>query len=91
MAANVLTSSRAIEVSVFVVRAFIRLREALAAHKELAKKLEELERQAASLAMRHDALANETRSQLKVVIDALRRLTSTPETVRRPIGFVTPK
>jgi hypothetical protein len=39
MAANVLRSRRAIQVSVFVVRAFVRLRETLAAHKELAKKL----------------------------------------------------
>jgi hypothetical protein len=41
MAANVLSSRRAMEVSVFVVRAFIRLRETLAAHKDLSRKLEE--------------------------------------------------
>ena len=49
MAANVLNSARAIEVSVYVVRAFVRLRETLAAHKNLAKKLEELERKTESL------------------------------------------
>jgi hypothetical protein len=43
MAANVLNSPRAIQASVFVVRAFIRLREVLATHKELAQKLRELE------------------------------------------------
>jgi hypothetical protein len=43
MAANVLSSARAVDVSVFVVRAFVRLREALATHKELAKRLEDLE------------------------------------------------
>src|SRR3990172_8447938 len=44
MAANVLNTGRAIQISVFVVRAFVRLREILGAHKELAHKLAELER-----------------------------------------------
>jgi two-component sensor histidine kinase len=90
MAANVLRSRRAIEVSVFVVRAFIRLRDTLMAHKELAKKLEELERKTAALASKHDALASDTRAQFREVIEALRRLMSPGELARRPIGFVTP-
>ena len=44
MAATILNTPRAIEVSVFVVRAFVRLREMVAANKELSKKLDELER-----------------------------------------------
>jgi hypothetical protein len=44
MVATVLNSPRAIEVSVYVVRAFVRLREMIATNKELAKKLEDLER-----------------------------------------------
>jgi hypothetical protein len=44
MAANVLNSPEAIEMSVFVVRAFIKIREALSTHKELSKKLKELEK-----------------------------------------------
>jgi len=91
MAANVLSSPRAIEVSVFVVRAFVRLRQAFAEHKELAKKLEELERKTERLALKHDALAAETRSQFREVIEALRRLMSAPQPARRPIGFVTPR
>jgi hypothetical protein len=91
MAANVLSSSRAIEVSVFVVRAFVRLRETLAAHKELAKKLEELERKTEALALKHDTLAADTRAQFREVIHALRHLMSAPEPRRRPIGFVTPR
>lgn len=91
MAANVLRSRRAIQVSVFVVRAFVRLRETLAAHKELAKKLEDLERKTAALDAKHDALADETRSKFMEVIAALRRLMSTPEPTPRPIGFVTPR
>lgn len=43
MAASVLNSPRAIEVSVFVVRAFIKLRQTLAAHREMSKKLAQLE------------------------------------------------
>ena len=43
MAATILSSRRAIEVSVYVVRAFVQMRETLAAHKELAKRLDELE------------------------------------------------
>ena len=43
MAATVLNSPRAVEVSIYVVRAFVQLRELLAGHKELAKRLNELE------------------------------------------------
>ena len=43
MAASVLSSPRAVEVSVFVVRAFVRLRQMIATHQELVKKLNELE------------------------------------------------
>lgn len=48
MAASVLNTPRAVEMSVFVVRAFVRLRAFLATHKELAEKLAELERKLAS-------------------------------------------
>jgi hypothetical protein len=68
-AANVLNSARAAEMSVHVVRAFVRLREIVAAHKELAKKLDELERKVSS----HD-------QTIVGVIDAIRRLTAPPET-----------
>jgi len=91
MAANVLNSSRAIEASVFVVRAFVRLREVLATHKELAKKLEELEQKTEALGLKHDTLAANTRAQFREVIKALRVLMSPPEPKRRPIGFVTPE
>ena len=90
MAANVLHARRAIEVSVYVVRAFVSLRQVLAAHKDLAGKLEALERRTEALALKHDALAEDTRTQSKEVIEALRRLMSPPAPSRRPIGFVTP-
>ena len=49
MAATILNSPRAVEMSVYVVRAFLKLREALASHVELARKLETLEKSVASL------------------------------------------
>jgi hypothetical protein len=91
MAANVLNSPLAIDMSIFVVRAFVRLRATLATHKELASRLDELEKRTAQLASKHDALAADTKSQLEQVIAALRRLMSVPQPARRPIGFVTPK
>jgi predicted NAD/FAD-binding protein len=91
MAANILNSPLAIDMSIYVVRAFTRLRAALATHKELARKLDDLERRTAQLASRHDALAAHTKSQLEQVIAALRQLMSAPQPTRRPIGFVTPK
>lgn len=91
MAANVLNSARAIEVSLYVVRAFVRLREVLATHAELAKKLAALEKKTEALALKHDSLAANTRAQFREVIEALRELMRAPETKKRPIGFVTPK
>ena len=76
MAATVLTSSKAVEMSVFVVRAFVQLRATLTLHKDLAGKLEALERKIGS----HDqAIAG--------LIDAIRHLTNLPAQKSRPIGF----
>lgn len=75
MAANVLNSRRAVELSVEVVRAFARLREMVASHKDLAKRLDELE-------SRYDR-------QFKAVFDAIRELMRPPEPkMKRKIGFV---
>ena len=91
MAATILNSPRATDVSVYVVRAFVRLRETLSAHKELAAKLEELEQKTEALALRHDTLAANTRAQLRQVFEAIRELMKPPEPKRRPIGFVAPE
>lgn len=89
MAATVLNSPRAVEVSVYVVRAFIQLRESLASNKELAKRLEELEQNTAKLTFKQDALARNTRVQFKEAFDAIRELMTPPKQgVKRPIGFV---
>jgi hypothetical protein len=91
MAATVLNTPRAVEVSVYVVRAFVQLRELAGSHRELAKRLDELEQKAEALALKHDALSRNTRAQLKQVFDALRDLMTPPEPPKRPIGFIAPE
>lgn len=78
MAANVLNSPRAVEVGVYVVRAFVKLRQLLSTHKELADKLAELEKRVDS----HDGA-------IRQLIDALRQLMAPPPDPRRrgKIGF----
>ena len=80
MAAAVLNSPRAVDMSVYVVRAFVKLRELLAAHTELARKLEVLEKSVATLDAR-------TRRQFEEVYAAIRALMVPPVAKSRPIGF----
>jgi hypothetical protein len=75
MLSSVLHSARAIRVNIEIMRAFVRLRQMLATHADLARKLAALER-------KYDA-------QFKVVFDAIRELMNPPEPNKeRPIGFV---
>jgi hypothetical protein len=83
-AANVLRSNRAITMSVHVVRAFIRMREALAGHRELARRLQGLERTLLALDIKTDARFEE-------VFVAIRSLMQSPTRPKRPIGFVWPE
>jgi hypothetical protein len=80
MAATVLNSPRAVEMSVYVVRAFVKLREVLASNTELARKLEALEKSVAT----QDA---KTRRQFEEVYAAIRALMAPPAVKSRPIGF----
>ena len=73
MAASVLNSQRAVETSVFVVRAFVLMRETMASHRGLAQRLSALE-------TTYDA-------RYRVVFDAIRALMEPPKTPRRRIGF----
>ncbi len=73
MAANVLNSKRAVQASVQVVRAFVKLRQMLASNAELARKLDELEK-------KYD-------TQFKIVFDAIRQLMTPPAASTKPIGF----
>lgn len=82
MAAMVLNSARATEVSVFVVRAFVELRAALSQHRELAKRLDQLE-------SRMEQRFAEQDETIVEILAAIRQLMKPPEPSRRPIGFVT--
>ena len=79
MAATVLNSERAVEMSVFVVRAFVRLREMLSTNQQLAGKIDELERRLDT----HDASIQE-------LIEAIRELMEPSPPSGRPIGFQLP-
>ncbi|MBM4136171.1 MAG: ORF6N domain-containing protein [Nitrospira sp.] len=77
MLATVLNSSVAVQASIQVVRAFIKLRELIATHKEFARKLDEMEK-------KYDA-------QFKIVFDVIRQLMSPPEKDKRKVGFLREK
>lgn len=75
MAASVLNSERAVQVSVAVVRAFVRLRKLLATHADLARKL--------------DAMEKKYDGQFRVIFDAIRRLMTPPAEPKRPaMGYM---
>ena len=77
MAASVLNGPRAIEASVHVVRAFVRMRQAIETHREWAKKLDELEGKVGT----HD-------EEIQLIFKALKRLMAEPEKKKKkPIGF----
>jgi hypothetical protein len=76
MLSSVLTSDRAIQVNIQIMRVFSRLRQLLAAHKELAHKLDELERKITQ----HDG-------EIANIFEAIRQLMIPPERPRRKIGF----
>jgi phage regulator Rha-like protein len=78
MLSSVLRSPRAIQVNIEIVRAFVRLRQILASHVDLARKLAALEK-------RYDA-------QFRAVFDAIRQLMAPPERgTKRRIGFRSPE
>ena len=89
MAATVLSSPREVEVSIYVVRAFVQLRDMANTHQGLAKRLDALEEKTEALAMSHDTFSRNTRNQLRQIFEALRELATPPEPPKRPIGFVT--
>ena len=77
MLSSVLRSERAVRVNIEIMRAFVRLRRILSSHKELARKLEELERRIGA----HDR-------QIQAVFQAIRQLMAPPEPKSRRIGFL---
>ena len=76
MLSSVLSSERAVNVNIAIMRAFVKLREALETNRELAQKFEELEKRVG----KHD-------KEIAAIIDAIRQLMAPPEKPRREIGF----
>ncbi|MBU1320054.1 MAG: ORF6N domain-containing protein [candidate division Zixibacteria bacterium] len=76
MLASVLNSQQAIETSVFVVRAFVRMREILGRQKELVGKIEQIERKVGQ----HD-------EDIKALVAAIKQLIIPPEPKKKQIGF----
>jgi hypothetical protein len=77
MVASILNSPRAVEVGLYVVSAFVEMRDALSSNKALGKRLDELERRVGT----HDHAIRE-------ILAAIRQLTAPPKPPRRRIGFV---
>ena len=81
MLSSVLTSKRAVELNILIIRAFVRLREYLATHKDLARKLEEVER-----------TQQEHSAHIQQIYDFIERLLEpAPKHPKRHIGFATPE
>ena len=76
MLASVLNSERAVETSILVVRAFVRLRQMLFAHKEISRKISELEKRLTG----HD-------QDLKAILTAIKQLMASPIVRKKQIGF----
>jgi hypothetical protein len=80
MAATVLNSPRAVEMSIYIVRAFVQLRELLSSTKELAKRLDQLEARIEKKLATHD-------EAIAAMLSAIRELMNPPAPKRRGIGF----
>jgi hypothetical protein len=90
-AANVINSERALEIGVYVVRAFVHLRELVLSNKDLAQRLTEQENKADLMELKHDTFEHNTRVQLKKMFEAIRELMKQPElepVKKRSIGFI---
>ena len=82
MAASVLNSPKAVAMSVEVVRAFVRLRQILASNRQLASRVDDLERKMAQSNAGHS-------KNIGTLFDAVRSLMAVPEKPKRQIGFQT--
>jgi len=77
MLSSVLNSERAVQVNILIIRAFVKLREVMVTHKDLAQKIEALERKYKD----HDR-------EIQVIFTAIKKLLEpSPQPPKRPIGF----
>ncbi|HMH30249.1 MAG TPA: ORF6N domain-containing protein [Steroidobacteraceae bacterium] len=80
MAATILNSPRAVGMSIYVVRAFMQLRELISSNKDLARRLDQLEARIEKKLVTHD-------DAIAAMFSAIRQLMNPPSPKRRPIGF----
>jgi hypothetical protein len=80
MLASVLNSPTAIQASIYVVRAFVKLREILSMHKELSERITDIEKRTFEKLKEHS-------EQLVLVFQALRELVKQKNEPREPVGF----
>ncbi len=81
MLSSVLRSKRAVQVNIAIMRAFVRVRQVLATHKELAKKLEELELKVDANYQKHD-------KKIQIIFETIKRMLEIPkESKKNSIGF----
>ncbi len=76
MLASVLKSERAVKISIYIVKTFIRLREFIATHKDLAQRMKELEQKVGD----HD-------QEIRAIVEIIKRLINEPEKSKPRIGF----
>ena len=92
--ANVLASPQAVEMGIYVVRAFVQLRQASSAHADLGKRLTDLELSTERLELSQDNFSRNTRNQLRQMFETLRELADkvtpveSPSPPKRSIGFL---
>lgn len=95
MLSSVLGSERAVAISIEIMRTFVQVRSMVATHADLAQQISELQVRTETMAIQHDVLANNTRSQIRKILATLRELMTPapspepPTPPKRPIGFVT--
>lgn|SRR3989339_1725999 len=77
MLSSVLNSERAIEVNILIMRAFVKIKEALATHKEVSRKLKELE-----------GRLDGTDAQVQSILEAIRKMVEPEQRPKRRIGFI---
>ena len=88
MLASVLNSDRAVQMNILIIRAFIKLRELLATHKDLARKVEKLEAGQRDHAIAISLVAKDVQGLAKTVKKEFKKL-KTPRRRKPRIGFIT--
>ncbi len=92
MLSSVLNSPHAVALNIEIMRIFVRVRALALSHRDVAKRLTELEQKTHALSTKHDGFSRDTRLHLKQVFDVLRELMEPPSIPpKNPMGFIATK